>query len=156
MMRHTPREAMTGFLRAATWLWLSMLVGLMLFATIVGGFLWYLADRSQVDEKIALAGQFAALAGTLASRWFPHSTVFLRRFDFAREESRLNAYRQALIVGLALAEFGALALLVTLLLSQILFPAIFGLALPMWAMMSLRPSMHAYENFCRWHQGRTR
>jgi uncharacterized membrane protein len=154
MMRHTTRETMAGFLRAATWLWLSMLVGLVLFAIIVGGFLWYLADRALADEKIALAGQFAAIAGTLASRWFPRSTVFSRRFDFARDESRLNAYRQALIVGLALAEFGALALLVSLLLAQILFPAIFGLALPLWAMTSLRPSMHAYEAFCRWHQER--
>jgi len=152
MIHHHHQHSVAGFLRAATWLWLSMLVGIFLFAVIVGGFLWYLADRSPIDPNIVLIGQAAALAGALASRWFPKSALLIRRFDLAREESRLKAYRQALIVGLALAEFGALALLVAMLLSQILFPAILFMALPLWGMISLRPSLKAYEAFSQWHR----
>lgn len=146
------QHGVASYLRAAQWMWLSMLVGIILFATIVSGFLWYLADRTQADSNIILVGEAAALAGTLAARWFPNSAFLIRRFDFSREKGRLDAYRLALIAGLALAEAGALVLLVCMLMSQILFPAVLFIFLPLSSMISLRPSVSAYEAFSRRHQ----
>lgn len=128
-----------------------MVVGIVLFATIVSGFLLYLADRSQGDSDFVLVGEIAALGGALAGRWFPRSAFFIGRFNFANEKNRLDAYRLALIVGLALAEAGALALLVCMLLSQIVFPPLLFLSLPLWSMISMRPSLRAYEAFSRHH-----
>lgn len=146
------QPSVASFLRAATWMWLTMLVGIVLFAAIVSGFLLYLGDRTRGDSNFVLVGEIAALAGALAARWFPNSGFLVRRFDLAHEKHRLDAYRLALIVGLALAEAGALALLVCMLLSQILFPALLFLALPLWSMISMRPSLSAYEAFCRQHR----
>jgi hypothetical protein len=151
MLHHHP-PSLASFLKTATMLWLSMLVGIVLFATIVSGFLWYLSDRAQADQNFVLIGQLAALTGAVAAKWFPKSKLLVRRFEVLREDSLLKAYQQALIVGMALAEFGALALLVAMLLSQVLIPAVFFIALPLWSMISLRPSHKAFEAFRQWHR----
>jgi hypothetical protein len=156
LMLHHYHQSVSNQLRAATWLWVSMVAGVILFAIIVASFLWYLADRSRAYQNVEQIGYVGALAGALGSRLFPRSGAITRRFDFSREESCLKAYRQAFIIGLAMAESGALVLLVSMLLSQSLFPAVVFLGLPLWGMISLRPGLKAYEEFCQWHQERAR
>lgn len=153
MLHHHP-HSVTNQLQAAAWLWLSMVVVILLFAVIVSGFLWYLADRTRAYPHVEQIGYIAALAGALGSKWLSKSEIISRRFDFSREESCFKAYRQALIIGMALAECGALVLLVSMLLSQMLFPAILFFILPLWAMISLRPSQKAFDSFCAWHKER--
>jgi hypothetical protein len=153
-MLHQHPHSVANQLQAAVWLWLSMVVVIVLFSVIVSGFLWYLADRSRAYPHVEQLGYLGALAGALGSKWFPKSGIISRRFDFSREESCLKAYRQALIIGMALAECGSLMLLVSMLLSQILLPAILFFVLPLWTMISLRPSHKAFDVFCKWHQER--
>ncbi len=152
-MLHHP-HSVANQLKAAAWLWLSMVVMIVLFAVIVSGFLWYLADQSRAYPHVEQLGYLAALAGAIGSKWFPKSEIISRRFDFSREESCLKAYRQALIIGMALAECGALVLLVSMLLSQMLLPAILFFILPLWTMIALRPSHKAFDIFCKWHKER--
>jgi len=152
MTPHHSPPAYSRFFHAATLLWLSMIAGILLFAAIVSGFLWFLGDRLQAGPNVALLGEVGALAGAVSARWFPKSALLRRRFDFQREDQRLDAFRLGSIVGLALAEAGALVLLVAMLISQTLLPALFFLALPLWSMLALRPSMHAFEAFCQLHR----
>ena len=155
-MLHQHPHSVANQLQAAAWLWLSMVVVIVLFAVIVSGFLWYLADRSRAYPHVEQFGYIAALAGAIGSKWFPKSKIISRRFDFSREESCFKAYRQSLITGMALAECGALTLLVSMLLSQMLLPAILFFILPLWTMIFLRPSHKAFNVFCTWHKERSR
>lgn len=155
MLHHHP-QSVANQLHVATWLWLGMLASIVSFAAVVSGFLWYLADRSRAYPHAEQIGYVGALAGALGARWFPRSSLISRRFDFSREDSRLKAYRQALIIGLALAECGALTLLVSMLLSQMLLPAVLFFSLPLWSMLMLRPSPKSFESFCQWHLERSR
>jgi len=155
-MLHQHPHSVANQLQAAAWLWLSMVVVIVLFAVIVSGFLWYLADRSRAYPHVEQIGYLGAMAGALGSKWFQKTGIISRRFDFSREESCFKAYRQALVIGMALAECGALVLLVSMLLSQMLLPAILFFILPLGAMISLRPSHKAFDDFCKWHKERSR